>query len=175
MNAGGIFEFAPRAYLGSLGRNCNASLALSCVFSSLALHSSSAAGGHVHEFEGDLREVRRPAAGHSYFCASFRVVSLLGVFPLTSPAVTALSPSPQGENLFELHLHSAELARTALGADLDPSTFLSVDFFEHETQATSIFAGTEPMYDLTLQFVVRTDAFFLEYLDTSLLRIEVRG
>ena len=63
MNAGGIFEFAPRAYLGSLGRNCNASLALSCVFSSLALHSSSAAGGHVHEFEGDLREVRRPCCG----------------------------------------------------------------------------------------------------------------
>eukprot|EP00873_Tetraselmis_striata_P020073 jgi/Tetstr1/440337/TSEL_028673.t1 len=75
------------------------------------------------------------------------------------------------ENIFELHLASAALDEDALGKN--PPTFLSLDFFEHETQATPVISSSAPEYDHTIQFVVKADAFFVEYLDTKSLVVEL--
>lgn len=56
------------------------------------------------------------------------------------------------ENIFEVHLASAALDEDALGKN--PPTFLSLDFFEHETQATPVVSSSAPEYDHTIQ--VRT-------------------
>lgn len=53
------------------------------------------------------------------------------------------------ENIFELHLASAALDEDALGKN--PPTFLSLDFFEHETQATPVISSSAPEYDHTIQ------------------------
>ena len=45
-------------------------------------------------------------------------------------------------------------------------TFLTVDFFEHETQATSVVAGLTPAYDMRLQYVCKVDSFFLQVRST---------
>jgi hypothetical protein len=45
-------------------------------------------------------------------------------------------------------------------------TFLTVDFFEHETQATPVVAGLTPAYDMRLQYVCKVDSFFLQVRST---------
>ncbi|GMH45574.1 hypothetical protein BSKO_13531 [Bryopsis sp. KO-2023] len=75
------------------------------------------------------------------------------------------------ENVFELQILEAKLEEGHVG--VDPSTFVSVDFFEHETQATSVATGTSPNFDATIKYVVASDAFFVKYLDTSTLVLEL--
>mmetsp|Transcript_33299 Transcript_33299/g.94346 ORF Transcript_33299/g.94346 Transcript_33299/m.94346 type:complete len:1641 (+) Transcript_33299:88-5010(+) len=75
------------------------------------------------------------------------------------------------ENIFELHLASAVLDEDAMGRN--PPTFLSLDFFEHETQATSVVSSGVPEYDHTIQYILKADTFFVEYLDTRMLVIEL--
>jgi hypothetical protein len=48
-----------------------------------------------------------------------------------------------------VHLASAALDEDALGRN--PPTFLSLDFFEHETQATPVVSSSAPEYDHTIQ------------------------
>uniref|UniRef100_A0A061R9T6 Protein fantom n=1 Tax=Tetraselmis sp. GSL018 TaxID=582737 RepID=A0A061R9T6_9CHLO len=82
-----------------------------------------------------------------------------------------LSDLAPSENIFELHLASAALDEDAVGRN--PPTFLTVDFFEHETQASSVVSSTAPEYDHTIQYVLQADTFFLEYLDTKSLVVEL--
>ncbi len=58
------------------------------------------------------------------------------------------------------------------GADA-ASTFFTWDFFLHDSQATRLVAGPTPAYDATVQYVVEADAFFVEYLDTRVLELEL--
>lgn len=64
------------------------------------------------------------------------------------------------------------VAPQVLGEE-EPSTFLTMDFFEHETQATPVVAGLTPSYDMKVQYVVKVDSFFLDYMCTHTLRIEL--
>jgi len=77
-----------------------------------------------------------------------------------------------GENIFELRLLGVDIDRPVVGED-NPATFMTVDFFEHETQATAVHSGLNVTSDHTLQFVVKVDDFFLEYLDTRHLPVEL--
>lgn len=96
-----------------------------------------------------------------------------------TPAAAAAAPLAaddtdglmEGENIFELRLHGMSLERGPLGES--PSTFLTVDFFEHETQATPLAQGLTPTLDLKYEFVVRMDAFFLQHMDLDDLRLEL--
>lgn len=54
-----------------------------------------------------------------------------------------------------------------------PSTFISFDFFQHDTQATPIRQGLEPDFDFTAQFVLTVDDLYLHYAATSVLSLEV--
>jgi hypothetical protein len=75
------------------------------------------------------------------------------------------------ENLFELRVASATLHADYFGAL--PSTFVSVDFFQHETQATPMRQGLQPEFDFTAQYVLTVDDLFLHYLATASLRIDL--
>lgn len=59
--------------------------------------------------------------------------------------------------------------------DPDVSTFLTWDFYMHDSQATPVLSGTTPTFNTTVQYVVETDTFLLEYLDTKYLELELCG
>ena len=77
-----------------------------------------------------------------------------------------------GENIFELRLLGVDIDGGMIGED-NPATFMTVDFFEHETQATAVHQGLAVTANHTLQYIVKVDDFFLEYLDTKRLPVEL--
>ncbi len=71
------------------------------------------------------------------------------------------------ENVIEFAVGTAVLHEdVTLGAGDDVSTFVTLDFYDHPTQATMHAAGRSPDYDAVLQFVVPMDAHFFAYLAT---------
>jgi hypothetical protein len=53
------------------------------------------------------------------------------------------------------------------------NTFLTVSFYDHDTQATEITGGFAPSYATQFAFRNKFDDFYIEYLDTHTLKIEV--
>lgn len=51
--------------------------------------------------------------------------------------------------------------------------FVSVDFFEHDTQTTGVVTGLSPEFGTHIKYVVQPDDFFVRYLDTSVLVLEL--
>ncbi|KAJ1619453.1 hypothetical protein T492DRAFT_890294, partial [Pavlovales sp. CCMP2436] len=78
----------------------------------------------------------------------------------------------EDENLFELHVLAAELARDFFPGTA-PRTFVTVDFYQHESQATAMVDGHAALYDLLAQFIVSADDLFLHYLRTHSLSLEL--
>ena len=77
------------------------------------------------------------------------------------------------ESVFELVLQSAELKPSAtMGAR--SSTFLSVDFYEHETQATAVQAGLRPEFNATLHYVCKADEFLARHMVEKQLVVELQ-
>lgn len=76
----------------------------------------------------------------------------------------------EGEHIFEIRLHGLSLERSV---GENPDTFVTMDFFEHETQATPLAKGLTPSLDLKYEFVVRMDSFFLQYMDLDDMRLEL--
>ena len=63
--------------------------------------------------------------------------------PVASPRGQCLSlcaDLAENENIFEVHLASAELDVDLTGDN--PATFVALDFFEHDTQATPVVSGS---------------------------------
>ena len=50
------------------------------------------------------------------------------------------------------HIQGVDMDRAVVGED-NPATFMTVDFFEHETQATAVHSGLNVSVDHTLQYV----------------------
>ncbi|GLC41809.1 hypothetical protein PLESTM_001241900 [Pleodorina starrii] len=75
------------------------------------------------------------------------------------------------QNVFELHISEAQIYEEALGKD--PSVFFTFDFFMHDTQATPIVASNAPSFNTLIQYVVDSDPFLLEYMDTHVLVLEL--
>lgn len=55
----------------------------------------------------------------------------------------------------------------------DPSTFCTIEFFEHELQTTPKVNGQKPDYNFTSQYVIKVDDFFLHYLQKETTTIEL--
>ncbi|CAM9820886.1 unnamed protein product, partial [Laminaria digitata] len=67
-----------------------------------------------------------------------------------------------------------------VGAELEPgslsagsSSFIVVDFFDFESQATPLLPGMAPAFDFATTFKVTVDDFFLRYLGTEGLVVEL--
>ena len=69
------------------------------------------------------------------------------------------------ENMFELRVVSAKLNQDYFSAL--PATFVSFDFFQHDTQATPMRQGLAPEYDFTAQYILVADDLFLHYAATT--------
>jgi First C2 domain of RPGR-interacting protein 1 len=77
------------------------------------------------------------------------------------------------ENILELHLLHLVIEKTALRGESNPSTFLTVDFFEHETQATPLAAGWSVDVNQTYEFVVAVDNRFIQFMELDCLRVDL--
>ncbi len=77
------------------------------------------------------------------------------------------------ENVLALTLHGLSVERGALRGEVSPATFLTVDFFEHETQATPLVHGFAPELEQAYEFVVLVDNLLLQYMEMDCLRVEL--
>ena len=66
-----------------------------------------------------------------------------------------------------------ETCLQALGST-NPTTFVTYDFFEHETQSTPLCTGRAPIFDNTSQYVVNVDEAFLQYLQKGSVIFELQ-
>ncbi|CAG9333007.1 unnamed protein product [Blepharisma stoltei] len=85
-----------------------------------------------------------------------------------------------GENIVDLWLGAAEFYLFALEQALKENmpyernfvSFLTVDFFNHETQSTSLCEGLTPKYQIHISFKVNVDEFFIKTLEKDYIYIE---
>ncbi|KAG2431181.1 hypothetical protein HXX76_009709 [Chlamydomonas incerta] len=82
-----------------------------------------------------------------------------------------LSELGEDQNIFELHVTEAQVYEEALGKD--PAVFFTFDFFMHESQATPIVSSNAPSFNTIIQYVVDSDPFLLDYLDSHVLELEL--
>eukprot|EP00741_Cyanophora_paradoxa_P015136 tig00020848_g14607.t1 len=78
----------------------------------------------------------------------------------------------EGENMVEIVLEDAMFDRNVF-EDESVSTFFTWDFYEHETQATPVIPGLSPIYSFASQYVVVVDEFFLQFLSSQRMLLEL--
>ncbi|KAI3382782.1 hypothetical protein SNEBB_000985 [Seison nebaliae] len=79
----------------------------------------------------------------------------------------------QGENVIEIQIIEANISDegNSIMQIGNPSTFISIDFYQHPTQYTPIVVGRDPKYNFVAQYVVNVDDFLIKYLMTEKLRL----
>ena len=94
-----------------------------------------------------------------------------GLAPPAAPSLDVeLKPH---ENMVTLTVHSVTFNDRS-GMSSSSSTFLVVDFFEHEPQTTEVMAGTRPRLDTVFPFVVdMEDGFFTKHVQSGDILLEV--
>jgi hypothetical protein len=90
-----------------------------------------------------------------------------------------------GENYFDLWVGNAELEPSGLLASYkhySPTgavdmqtliTFMTIDFYDHDTQRTNLAEGTHCAFNLQVSFKVTADAPFIQYLESGYLKLEL--
>jgi hypothetical protein len=53
------------------------------------------------------------------------------------------------------------------------TTFLTWDFYLHDSQATPLVTGPAPAYNTAVQYIVDGDTFLVEYLATKTLTLDL--
>eukprot|EP00794_Sanderia_malayensis_P018807 gene18807-20703_t len=81
----------------------------------------------------------------------------------------------RGQNILEIQIGKATLTNNGLKkfAQADPQTFVTIEFFEYEMQATPVFSGQRPLFNFTSQFIVVADDFFLHHIAKESALIEM--
>ena len=74
------------------------------------------------------------------------------------------------ENLLEIWVKSATLRDGVLGPG--SSSFVVIDFFDYESQASALISGTKPQWDFAATFKIVVDDFLLRYLATDVVTFE---
>ena len=54
-------------------------------------------------------------------------------------------------------------------------SFITSDFYNHDTQHTNISEGVIPNYNFQMTYKVQIDQFFVQYLETNSIKIDVYG
>ena len=92
-----------------------------------------------------------------------------------------------GENLLEVFVVSGSFAPgigaghagsimfngESVGLTEDSTTFVMCDFYDYETQTTPLLLGLSPQYNFSATYKLETDHFFLRYLSTDSLILEI--
>lgn len=74
------------------------------------------------------------------------------------------------DNLVEVWIRGASITE-----DLPPgsSTFIVVDFFDYESQASPLLSGKEPKWDFSITYKVKLDDFLFRFLSAGSLNIDL--
>lgn len=126
----------------------------------------------IHKLEAQLRRVLSGGSVADEPAPQTMRASVNGLKNISKADEEDMDDLALGENIFELRLLGVDIEKDAVD-EANPATFMTVDFFEHETQATAVQNGLNVTVDHTLQYIVKADAFFLEYLDTKHLPVEL--
>lgn len=109
----------------------------------------------------------------AYGTRSYRIQEPTGV---ESELIEQAIELERGQNLIEIHISRATFSERALeffGKGNEPSTFCSIEFFEHELQMSPIVKGRIPEFNFTAQYTVNVDDFLLYYLQKEYTLIEL--
>ncbi|RLN88663.1 hypothetical protein BBJ28_00008855 [Nothophytophthora sp. Chile5] len=93
------------------------------------------------------------------------------VASLSESLVQAARDLAPGEQLLELGIVNANFDKSAVG--VNSSTFVLCDFYDFESQSTPLLMGNRPEYNLSATFKVTVDGFFLRYLASERIALEV--
>ncbi|KAG7383094.1 X-linked retinitis pigmentosa GTPase regulator-interacting protein 1 [Phytophthora pseudosyringae] len=93
------------------------------------------------------------------------------VASLSESLVLAARDLAPGEQLLELGIVSGSLDSSVVG--INSSTFVLSDFYDFESQSTALLMGNRPEYNLSATFKVTVDGFFLRYLASESILLEV--
>ena len=75
------------------------------------------------------------------------------------------------ENLLEVWVKKAILRDGTITTG--SSTFVVIDFFDYESQTTSLLTGSKPEWDFAATFKIIVDDFLLRYLATDVITLEL--
>lgn len=75
------------------------------------------------------------------------------------------------ENLLEIWIKCAKFEEGVL--PVGSSTFVVVDFFDYESQATPLICGSGPIWDFAATYKIRVDDFFLRFLATDSVHFDI--
>ena len=78
---------------------------------------------------------------------------------------------PSDENLMEVWVRSATFKDGVVSPG--SSTFVVIDFFDCESQTTSIQASNNPKYDFAARYKVIVDDFYIRYLATDTISFDI--
>lgn len=90
---------------------------------------------------------------------------------ISESLVMAAGDLAPGEQLLELWIVSGNFDRSIVSGN--SSTFILCDFYDFESQTTPLLMGNRPEYSFSSTFKVTVDGFFLRYLASETLALEV--
>ncbi|KAK1947719.1 Protein fantom [Phytophthora citrophthora] len=93
------------------------------------------------------------------------------VASLSESLILAANDLAPGEQLLEMGVISANFDNRVVG--VNSSTFVLCDFYDFESQSTPLLMGSRPHYNLSATFKVTVDGFFLRYLASESVLLEV--
>ncbi|GMF40830.1 unnamed protein product [Phytophthora fragariaefolia] len=93
------------------------------------------------------------------------------VASLSESLILASRDLSPGEQLLELGIVSGSFDSSVIG--INSSTFVLCDFYDFESQSTPLLMGNRPEYNLSATFKVTVDGFFLRYLASESIILEV--
>ena len=130
----------------------------------------SARTGGMAELDGDGNAV--PAASLAMVPGmSFEPgENLLEVFVVSG---TFVGSGSQGGTSAALPSSSIVFNGQSVALNGDSTTFVMCDFYDYETQTTPLLLGLNPQYNFSATYKVETDHFFLRFLSTDSLVLEI--
>lgn len=87
------------------------------------------------------------------------------------------------ENILDLWLGEGEYYEIALQQALrdhlaetgEYVTFIGVDFYDHETQTTSLCEGLRPYFNIHISFKIKVNDFFIKYLEKDYITLQIHA
>ncbi|OQR84976.1 hypothetical protein ACHHYP_12456 [Achlya hypogyna] len=131
----------------------------------------------IAQLEAQLRQLKylhkhthapKPAATDDCGFASDDAPDSADAEPALLAGAEDLEP---GENLLEVWVVSAHFEPKYVHGS--SCTFVLCDFFDFESQTTALLPGGDPVYNFATSYKITADAFFLRYLASEQLTLEV--
>ncbi len=97
---------------------------------------------------------------------------------ITGFSIDSESDYGENENALDLYItygtYDRNIVESELNIDLDNFvSFLTVDFYLHETQCSNLTIGPRPNYNLQLTFKVIADEYFINFLEGDYIIVEL--